>query len=491
MAPREKGNDPSKGKTPQIRYVSLSDMHLGEEDSLLTNLMTASSDLDLTRPSPVLVGLVECMKEILKDQPARPTLVLNGDIFEMALATDNLAAMAFERFIELVMPPKGALFDRILYIPGNHDHHLWESARETQYVNFISRIPPGGRLDAPWHTTNLFVEKDAARTPLYFPTRLVQRYPHLKDFVIEAAYPNFGATDAKGERCVIFSHGHFIESLYLLMSNLMAMIFPERKIPDYVWNVEARNFAWIDFFWSAMGRSGEVGEEIDVIYEKMRDKEAFKKLLYTLAESLAKKYDLPGWGDWMEAKFLKIAFGAAVECAYMTERKKGDRLLSSDAEKGLWWFMEGPVRHQIDNECREKGIPTPGEVTLVFGHTHKPFQEDVNFKGYPGWVNVYNTGGWVVETVDPMPLHGGAMVLVDDGMNVVSVRMYNESADPGGWGVRVEEATDGAAEPNPLCRYVRGLVDPSRDPWKTFSDTAARAVRVRAQNLRARINAKR
>lgn len=479
---------PSSGqKTPEIRYLCLSDMHLGEEDSLLTNLKTASTEIDPFRPSPVMIQLVECIKALLKGQSTKPTLVLNGDILELALTTDNQAAMVFERLVELVMPAGGELFDRIVYIPGNHDHHLWESARETQYVNFILKIPPGSPLDIPWHTTNLFVDKDKDPIPLYFPTRLIQRYPHLKTRIIATAYPNYGVLSKDGKRCVVFSHGHFIESLYLLMSNIMSMIFPDQKIPEYVWNVEGLNFAWIDFFWSAMGRSGEVGKDVEVIYEKMQDKEAFKKLLYNLADSLAKQYDLPGWGDKMEATILKFAIDAAVEGAYGTERKKVDRLLSPDAEKGLWWYVNGPLRHQIDNECKEKGLPVPQDVTLVFGHTHKPFQEDMNFKEYAGWVDVYNTGGWVVETTDPQPLHGGGMVLVDEEMNAVSVRMYNESVDTAAYIARVEEASHAAEKHSPLFNHIEGLVNPGVNPWKLFSESVVRAVRVREQNLRARI----
>ena len=483
-----KVNLSSGKKTREIQYVCLSDMHLGEEDSLLTNLKTASTEVDPFQPSPVMIQLVECIKALLKGQSAKPTLVLNGDILEMALTTDNQAAMVFERFVELIMPDGGELFDRVIYIPGNHDHHLWESARETQYVNFIAQIAPGSPLDIPWHTTNLFVDKDKDLIPLYFPTRLIQRYPHLKDRIIAAAYPNYGVLSKDGKRCVVFSHGHFIESLYRLMGNVMRMIFPDQKIPEYVWNVEALNFAWIDFFWSTMGSSGEVGRDVEIIYEKMRDKEAFKKLLHNLANSLARKLDLPGWGDKMEATILKFAFNAAVECAYATERKKGDRLLSPEAEKGLWWYVNGPLRHQIDNECKEKEFPVPTEVTFVFGHTHKPFQEDMNFKEYTGWVDVYNTGGWVVETVDPQPLHGSGIVLVDEDLNAVSIRMYNETPDLIGYPVRVEEAIHGGEKPNPLSQDIRGKINFGNDPWKSFSEAAGRAVRVRAQNLRARIN---
>lgn len=36
---------------PDIRYVCISDMHLGEEDSLLTNLKVASTETDPREPS--------------------------------------------------------------------------------------------------------------------------------------------------------------------------------------------------------------------------------------------------------------------------------------------------------------------------------------------------------------------------------------------------------------------------------------------------------
>ena len=50
---------------PDIRYVCLSNLHFGEEDSLLTNIKTASTDIDPTAPSPVLVRLVECLRSLV------------------------------------------------------------------------------------------------------------------------------------------------------------------------------------------------------------------------------------------------------------------------------------------------------------------------------------------------------------------------------------------------------------------------------------------
>ena len=59
-----------------VRYVCLSDLHLGEEDSLLTNLTDGGTGR-LTVPSPALKLLAECIAEILKHNSsgsAKPTL---------------------------------------------------------------------------------------------------------------------------------------------------------------------------------------------------------------------------------------------------------------------------------------------------------------------------------------------------------------------------------------------------------------------------------
>lgn len=211
---------------PNIRYIFLSDMHFGAATSMLTNLKTASADTDTSQPSPVLSQLVTCLRELVgkNEDDSKPTLVLGGDILELALTDTNIAAMAFERFVELIKPADGNdLVGEIVYLPGNHDHHLWEDARETQYVNYISNRPPGSQLDVPWHTTKMFVEKDPNPLPCYFLTKLVQRFDHLKakNFQITTAYPNFGLLSDDLRKAVIFTHGHF-SRVYLYLNDYPA-----------------------------------------------------------------------------------------------------------------------------------------------------------------------------------------------------------------------------------------------------------------------------
>jgi hypothetical protein len=152
-------------------------------------------DIDPSRPSPVMIWLADCLRCLVKANRGRqkPTLILNGDILELALAHDSQAAMVFQRFVELIQPEGDELFDKLIFIPGNHDHHLWELARETQYANHIRHhLAPGDPLPEPWHASNMFVEKDPAPVISDYLTNLVGQCRHIKDFEIRTAYPNFG-----------------------------------------------------------------------------------------------------------------------------------------------------------------------------------------------------------------------------------------------------------------------------------------------------------
>ena len=472
---------------PDIRYVCFSDTHFGAETSLLTNLKIASSQINPTEPSPVLAKLVECLKYIIsanEDGSKKPMLILNGDIMELALTTTSNAAMAFERFIDLVMPDEpgeAELFDRIIYNPGNHDHHLWETARETQYVDrILSSTNWGDELRVPWHTTSIF--KNPVRS--FFMTRLIQRKSNLGEKVIETAYPNFGLLSQDNRKCVIFHHGHFIESIYMLMSILKTMFFPASQIPDDIWDIEAENFAWIDFFWSALGRSAAVGKTVGMIYEKLQDEKQVKILLSNFAKSLAERYDLPGWGDRMEAAIMEEVLNIVVDMVVGQEKNRPEDYLSEDAKNGLWTYLEGPLKNQIMGEC---GHTMPRDVTFVFGHTHKPFEEDMNFAGYPEWVNVYNSGGWVVDKVNPQPLHGGSVILLDENLNATSLRMFNEQEDPTWYQVEIQEARHPGDQPGKFHLRMEDLFAQNIGCFNEFSNEVARAINVRKENLKARI----
>ncbi|MCX5888638.1 MAG: hypothetical protein NTY36_04210 [Deltaproteobacteria bacterium] len=467
-----------------IRYVCLSDMHLGAEGSLLTNMPPGNPTADPLTASPVLQDLVYCLRDLIlrnEDQASKPTLIFMGDILELALANDNVAAMVFWRFIDLAMESGYELFGNIVYVPGNHDHHLWESARETQYVD--NYLPGKDFLaDPPWHTTNIFMIDDPNPVPSYFLNALLRRYGHLKDMTINTAYPNFGLM--KGNRSVIFHHGHFIESIYQLMTTLKNLIFPRlQEETREIWDIEAENFAWIDFFWSTMGRSGEFGKDVEIIYDKMQDEAQLRKLVENLATGLAEKYGKTGW---LGSAIVKGVVDGLVAKLYNQERTQTSKLLSLDAEQGLLDYVDGPLKMQIQKEWEKRQhLYFPDEITIVFGHTHKPFEEPRTFPNLGNGVPVYNTGGWVVETPEPASLHGGAVVLLNENLDVASLRMYNEADGPVKVAVH-EQPLPG--QPNSgFFDYISKLVQPDQPPWTKFSQTVAGELGIRRENLKKKI----
>lgn len=467
---------------PDVRYVCLSDTHFGADNSLLTNLRRGTAAVDPLSPSPVLQALAECLSDVISknENPAPPTLILNGDILELALTTDNNAAMAFERFVELIMPKgtKPLFANEIIYLPGNHDHHLWETARETQYANFINKNPDLQDLPVPWHTTNIF---SGDPVPAFFLNTLIQRHAAMKDLSVRAVYPNFGLKNDHG-KMVIFSHGHYVESIYMLMTRLRSMILPNRQPPDTVWDLEAENFAWIDFFWSTLGRSGDVGTDVELVYNLMTDPRKLKLLIDNLAAGILRQFGKQGIGKRIDAfflgEFLNLTLGRIAE----NERHDGSALLSTDATEGLKNYIEGVLLAQLDQELNHT---RPTEWSFVFGHTHKPFEDTREFAGYPASTGIYNSGGWVVDTPQIEPMQGGSAILVDENLNVVSVRFYNQDTDPANYGVRVSEAARTDGTHTAFYERLQGLINPNSVPWKTFSNVVSREIPPRLKNIQA------
>ncbi len=98
-------------------------------------------------------------------------------------------------------------------------------------------------------------------------------------------------------------------------------------------------------------------------------------------------------------------------------------VLSQNADTGLTAYLSGAVSTQVTEE-----VGKPDEVRFVFGHTHKPFLHYRQAQGLPGAVPVINTGGWVVDTPQAEPNKGAAVVLIDEDLNVATLRCFVQGA---------------------------------------------------------------
>ncbi len=459
-----------------IRYVVLSDLHFGAQNSVLTSVQEHAGAATLgtefeTHPdvaSPLIAPLVDGLRSLVTGQTEPPTLVLAGDVLDLALSTDATACGAFERFVDLAFGPDQRVFAPIVhYLPGNHDHHLWETARETQYVEYLTHLDPSDPIGEPWHTTPLLAEKQPSSTRDLLST-LVRRRPGCSDVSVQVAYPNLALASPDRSKVRIISHGHFTEPIYMLMSSLKEILFPEQAPGPEGYTVarmEAENFAWIDFFWSTLGRSGEVGTDVGLVYADLSSSQDLNALAANLTRSVVRRGHAPSYLRPIESRILTAIAQREVRHLARSERGTPDVTLSPKSSEGAIKYLQGPVRQQIVTEIGSIGA----DIGFVFGHTHKPFVDRWTVPGYPQPVAVHNTGGWVIDTDVPALTQGGVAVLIDDDLNVASLQFYRQTADGG---TSVPQVLDDAAG-NPLGDRLRRAIRPGEAPWSEVTEVAA------------------
>ncbi|MCU1346556.1 MAG: hypothetical protein JWL70_2822 [Acidimicrobiia bacterium] len=471
-----------------VRYVCLSDLHFGASNSLLSHMPDGATMADVSRPSRTLEAFVDCLAAIIdgnEDRSIKPTLVLNGDILELALASDEVALMTFQHFIRLAMAERDLFAHQIVYLPGNHDHHVWETSRERAYADYVARHRDGP-LNAPWHATSMFRASDLDVRSRRLATATVQqqilrRFENLRDATVEVRYPAFGLDSPDHQRSVVFHHGHFLASIYLLMSGLKDTTFPASEVAKTLAALEEENFAWIDFFWSTLGRSGQWGSDVGVLYEMLQDREALRAVGANLGRRAAAslpKYVPHRLGRWATT----MAMRKAADKINSLERNRPappGTVLTATGDASLARFIEGPILSQVAAE----GRPRPQQLTFVFGHTHRPLGSLTPFRTLDQPAAVYNTGGWVVDTLDADTLQGASALVLDEHLQAVSVNLYRQV--PNGSSPVTATAVDPASQA--FLAQVRKLITPGQGVWGRLEQEVASAIPKRYAALQRRI----
>jgi hypothetical protein len=471
-----------------IRYVVLSDLHFGAANSLMTTLRREDSAaetyaVDPAAPSPVMVAVLAALRHLTGGQASPPTLILAGDLLDLALSPDAVAATAFGGFVDAAFCGEQRTFaPAVYYLPGNHDHHLWESAREAQYVEHLRHLAANDVIEPPWHTTRLLPERQPPWTASDLISTLIQRRPGGSDVAVRVVYPNLALTAGDGRRCLVVSHGHFTEPIYRLMSRLQELLFPDQVNPAEkasIATVEIENFAWIDFFWSTLGRSGDVGVDVGLIYAELGSTPKLEALAENLVRGLIDMGHGPAWLRSVEGNLACTLVRHEVRRVTRSERATPKVTLSPKTRLGLRQYLEGVVHQQLVEEIGT----VPAEVGFVFGHTHKPFVEDWSVVGYPGLVRIYNTGGWVVDSAEPAITQGGVAVLLDEDLNAASLQFYRQRSDGGTDPPQL--LAPGGGPPNPLQTRLAAEIDPKAEVWRAVAAASAELVaeRHRVQKL--------
>jgi len=468
-----------------VSYVCLSDLHLGEPDSILTPPVPTGSAVESPAAAPVLEQLVTCLEHVLEGKKGdeRPILILNGDALELAFGTFSHALTNFERLARLLLQRE--LFRKLIYIPGNHDHHIWEVARETQYANVIAEESQTRELPPLKHVTSLRLEETV---PAYLLNKIIERVQPIgvindSEHEVLVAYPNLALLDDSGRRCALIHHGHYVEPLYHFFSALRRWLFPDRPPTQSIDEIEEENFAWIEFIWSLLGRSGGAGADMRALFHMLRNADVFDDFADDLSRRTVKHVDI-SWipGDVLERLALKKLL------TWIAPRLSGERSIrraafSAEVRRGIERYLFGPTYRQLREELGQ----IPAEMTFVFGHTHKPFEATVEDPNGQTAVEVYNTGGWPIDSREPFEQIGASILFMNDRLDAASLRVFNDADLEGDVSLEVRRASSDprGAELSAWLearlrhgdRHGGGLAE----PWRELRARIADAIRQRRQ----------
>ena len=445
-----------------IAQIVLSDLHLGARDSLLTHVNAASEIIE--GPSRVLSAFAEGLRATLRDDE-KPQLVLLGDALDLGLSPFGDVSNSFLQLLDAFFPKDGReLFSReIVYVAGNHDHHLWRMAQDHGFISALQAGEIPRDLDhvtpiigRPAHTCRLMES-------------LIAHRPHLAGASVRIAYPNWGLADKATGRAVVMHHGHYLDGMYRALSNLRGFLENGEARPATMRQLEAENGPWIDFLWSDLGSAGEIGGEAGSLYETMLSAGAS----HDFAESIARRItgglnSRLGINPQMQLKYgitldnlIRAGVDATAGRGAERQRDGYGHVLGAAEIEDIGWYLGTPMAAQLREELGE----LPREMNFVFGHTHKPFQDELMVEGYDLPVGVFNTGGWVLDEPTLMPVQGCAAMLVSDELEVASLRLFNDPTDGTMAPVRVE----GSGRISRLAEEAGEAVERAADVWADFS----------------------
>lgn len=470
-----------------LRYVCLSDLHLGADYSLLTGRHGGHADPG--KPGKCLLALGAAVRPLLRQLPVDtpPTLVLLGDVLDLGLSPMGDVAQAFQHFAEQAMLDEAGrpLFaPRVLVVPGNHDHHLWRQAQDHGYLQALR----GGRIERDLaDLTPPFA--DGAGAPVACPLldALLAQVPALQGSHAQIVYPNLALVDDRRQRCVVLHHGHFVDAVYRLMSTINALMDSDAP-PPTVAQLEQQNGPWIDFLWSDLGSAGATGRTATTLYEVMRDGGASQQYLEGLSDLVLDKLSsglgLSGRMTVTQgvalAPLVRAAIDATVGRGAQSQRDSYLDLITLADVADLRWYLDGPLRQQLEGHGLD---PSALDMAFVYGHTHKPLQDELPLPGGGRPVAVFNTGGWVMDQPTMTRTQGAAAVFIDDALNLASLRLFTDPVD----GVMdpVQAAGTGGVRDraNPMLAALHQAVQATQAAWVPFSQAVQRSTEHRAQVL--------
>ncbi len=453
-------------KNEEKEYLALviSDLHLGEEDSILME-----SSLEINRT--YLGKVKEYLKKELGDSKVR-YLILLGDAMDLSLARRKQAFQAFRTFLEVF----NDLMDRgLIYLPGNHDHHMWVAIQEEAQV--FQKIRNGQTPEPYYHALCPRLDKNGLHLPKGIKigqpygqkTFLYKLLPKEaqekgKDFLV--AYPNIYIR--LGDRSLLLTHGHFFEAAWTLFTDVFPRALREVGLEGLSFKkLEQINSPFIEFGWYSLGQAGELGKLLEKIWDEIHNGRVgpvTNTVLDDLFDYLDEVISFEKENFFSSIKASALEAGSDVVLRGLKEALSTFLSRTFSKKKGRpGSFMRHHKKVLSEEKTKvqrylELALPScPDLNTLVFGHTHIPFHNGNLPLDTPGGerrILCFNTGGWITDIYDPghLALSKPMALLLCDPKEIKPIYIPWPEYD------EFEEALDGKTDPEEKRSTVKDLL---------------------------------
>jgi predicted phosphodiesterase len=384
-----------------MKVAIVSDIHLGDGKCKLLEEDRTTKKHEVTQ---TYTALREAIMRFTGGSPL-DYFVLNGDCLDFSInAFEESCKIARPFFIAI---KNDNLAKEIIYIPGNHDKHVWDAVEwETNIIRTMKdhkdprkfrRVQPGlvdydkGYLELPGVTT----VDGPGRYGTLFLEGLFEKDQVLP---INIVYPNLYIKTAADTYLV--THGHMLELAWVLLSEFLAEVVGRKKVT--IKELEEFNIPLTSMICTGVGQAGDVSK---LFYKIQREaKNGSSRSLSRVMDHVIPQIDkMIGLG------ILEFLDNAVLKGVKRWTLKVAEKDVV-DARYDKHFFERESVRMRFltfyEASCvQAKGLGLSSPWKIIFGHTHdaipsnKPME--ITKKQLPQLkeekVWLYNTGGWLKE----------------------------------------------------------------------------------------------
>lgn len=310
------------------RIVALSDLHLGEDESTLRE-----------------EKVVNNLRDELQKMGQIDQLVLLGDVLDLSMASFSQAVEIAKEFFSKI----GGLDEikEIIFVPGNHDHHLWVQHIEHQAI--VTKIQEGELPEKPDYIKE-FKGKESFLSgllPLKAKEKLTVKYPNHTAQVKDSNY--------------FFHHGHHLSTEGTLLMTLKEALEKRASLNDF----ELYNSPIHELIQYSLEQSDSMRKRMEFAWEQGGALSA----ILTVVDEMTDKKGLGGriihWGYW-----LSIIAGE----------------MKSNAMRGSG--IDERIVKDMERYLKLSGADTSD--WFVYGHTHLP-----EGKRRKDGFSIVNAGSWL------------------------------------------------------------------------------------------------